>query len=122
MANRPLALITGASSGIGLELARRFAVHGYDLVIAADDSAVEAAALELRSAGPETVQVEALKLDLSESDGVQRLYSSLGGRVPDAAALNAGFGLGGAFVETDLATELKMIDLNVGSTVHLAKP
>jgi uncharacterized protein len=119
--NRPLALVTGASSGIGLELARQFAVHGYDLVIAAENDAVETVASELRTAGPATVQVEAVKVDLATSDGVQRLYSALASRPVDAAALNAGVALGGAFVENDLADELRMIDLNVKSTVHLAK-
>ncbi|MEV8378783.1 SDR family NAD(P)-dependent oxidoreductase [Kribbella sp. NPDC056861] len=117
MPTRPLALVTGASSGIGPELARRFALHGYDLVIAAEDSKIEAAATELRVAGPETVQVEALKLDLSQTKGVQLLYSALNGRVPDAIALNAGFGLGGSFAENDLSVELTMIDLNVRSTL-----
>jgi short-subunit dehydrogenase len=67
------------------------------------------------------VQVEAVQVDLTSAEGVQRLYGALGGRVPDAAALNAGVGLGGAFVENDLGAELAMIDLNVKSTVHLAK-
>jgi short-subunit dehydrogenase len=119
--NRPLAVVTGASSGIGLELARQFAAHGFDLVVAAEDDAIETMAVELRTAGRHPVQVEAVRVDLAEPDGVQRLYTALNGRDVDAAALNAGTALGGAFLDNDLATELKMIDLNVSSTVHLAK-
>jgi short-subunit dehydrogenase len=118
---RPLALVTGASSGIGLELAKQFASHGHDLVIAAENDAVQAVAVELRTAGTTPVQVEAVKVDLATSDGVQRLYSALGSRRVDAVALNAGTGLGGAFADNDLAAELRIIDLNVKSTVHLAK-
>lgn len=117
----PLTLVTGASSGIGLELARQFAKHGHDLVIAAENDAVEAVAVELRTAGDTPVQVEAVKVDLATSDGVQRLYTALNGRPIDAAALNAGVGLGGPFAGNDLAAELGIIDLNVRSTVHLAK-
>lgn len=119
--NRPLALVTGASSGIGLELARQFARHDYDLVVAAENDAIETAAVELRTAGQHPVQVEAVQVDLAEPDGVQRLHTALGGRPVDAAALNAGIGVGGPFVENDLGTELKLIQLNVTSTVHLAK-
>jgi uncharacterized protein len=119
--NRPLALVTGASSGIGLELAKQFAINGYDLVIAAENDAVETAAIELRTAGATPVQVEAVKADLATSDGVQRLYTALDSRQVDAAALNAGVGKGGAFVDNDLSDELRVIDLNVTSTVHLTK-
>jgi uncharacterized protein len=118
---QPLALVTGASSGIGLELAKQFARHGYNLVIAAENDAVETVAVELRTAGDATVQVEAVKVDLATSDGVQRLHTAVGSRRIDVAALNAGVGLGGAFAENDLAAELAMIDLNVKSTVHLTK-
>ncbi|WP_112249289.1 SDR family NAD(P)-dependent oxidoreductase [Kribbella monticola] len=118
---QPRALVTGASSGIGLELAKQFASHGYDLVVAAENDAIESVAVELRTAGTTPVQVEAVKVDLATSDGVQRLYSALGSRRVDAAALNAGIGLGGAFADNDLAAELRIIDLNVKSTVHLAK-
>jgi uncharacterized protein len=119
--HRQLAVVTGASSGIGLELARQFAQHGFDLVIAAEDDAIQTVAPELRTAGSHTVQVEAVQVDLAGSEGIQQLASSLGGRPVAAAALNAGIGLGGRFVETDLATELRVIDLNVKSTVALAK-
>jgi uncharacterized protein len=120
--NGQLALVTGASSGIGLELARQFAKHGFDLVIAAEDDAIETVAPELRTAGQRSVRVEAVRVDLATPEGVQRLVTCLGDRPVAAAALNAGIGLGGSFAENDLAAELRIIDLNVKSTVALAKP
>jgi uncharacterized protein len=118
---RPLALVTGASSGIGKELAGQFAENGFDLLIAAEDSAIESVAGELRTGGAD---VEAVQVDLSKPDGVEQLYSRVSSlrRPLQAAALNAGVGAGGAFVgETKLEDELRIIDLNVRSTVHLAK-
>ena len=117
---KQLALVTGASSGIGLELARQFAEHGFDLVLNAEDAGVEAAAVELRATGAD---VRAVQADLSTYDGVEQLYAAAAGtgRPLDAVALNAGVGLGGLFLETDLAREIEMIQLNVTSTVHLAK-
>jgi short-subunit dehydrogenase len=110
----PLAVVTGASSGIGLELARQFAEHGFDLIVAAEDEAIGAAASEL---GAEAVQV-----DLGTEQGVEELYARIAGRPVDALALNAGIGAGGAFAtDTDLRQELQIVDLNCRSTVHLAK-
>ena len=115
-----LALITGASSGIGFELAKQFAQHDYDLVIAADGPGVETAALELAEFG---TQVEPVQVDLRDPDGVETLYqrATKGGRTIDAAALNAGTATGDSFVDSDLDDNLSAIDLNVRSTVHLAK-
>ncbi|PJE95465.1 oxidoreductase [Streptomyces carminius] len=117
---RPLALVTGASSGIGLELARQFAEHGFDLVVNAEDDRLADAAEELRTAGTDVLLVRA---DLRGYDEVERLWSAVTatGRPVTAAALNAGVGQGGAFTDTDLADELDIIDLNITSTVHLAK-
>ncbi|SDQ07045.1 SDR family oxidoreductase [Quadrisphaera sp. DSM 44207] len=117
---RPLALVTGASSGIGLELARQFATHGFDLVVAAEDAGLEAAAQDLRGTG---AAVEAVRVDLATADGVEELHrrATAGGRPVAAAALNAGIGSGGPFAETPLERELRLVDLNVRGTVHLAK-
>jgi short-subunit dehydrogenase len=123
---RPLAAVTGASSGIGLELARQFAENGFDLIIAAEDSAIDRVAAELSAAtGANVVSV---RVDLARPDGPDVLYARIQdlGRPVDAIALNAGIGAGGAFAAddltaTDLHDELRIVDLNVRSTVHLAK-
>jgi short-subunit dehydrogenase len=118
--HHPFAVVTGASSGIGLELARQFADHGYDLLVSAEDDRIEAAADQLRQGG---ANVQTAQADLRTFDGVEQLYATITatGRPIDAVALNAGVGQGGAFVETDLIDELEIIAVNVASTVHLAK-
>lgn len=118
---RPLAVVTGASSGIGYELAQQFAQNGYDLLICAEDAGIRQAASSLQSGGS---NVHAVQVDLATYDGVERLYEEIKNRgVPvDAIAINAGVGAGGDFArETDLKDELAVINLNVVSTVHLAK-
>jgi short-subunit dehydrogenase len=116
---RPLAVVTGASSGIGFELAKQFATNGFDLIIAAEDAELETAEKELRSFG---ATVEAVRVDLASDAGVDELYGHLKDRRVAAAALNAGRGAGGAFAtDTAVEDELEIIDLNVRSTVHLAK-
>ena len=118
--NSLFAVVTGASSGIGLELAKQFAQHGFDLLIAAEDDGIESAAEELRSLG---AQVDSVRVDLATYDGVEQLYARLSGsgRPLDAIAINAGVGVGGAFADNDLSDELNLIALNVTSVVHLAK-
>lgn len=119
--DRKLAVITGASSGIGFELAKVFAEEGFDLIVAAEDEELQAAASELNQVGR---GVEAVRVDLSRPEGVEELYEKAraDGRAIDALCLNAGIGAGGDFArETELAKELRLVDLNVRSTVHLAK-
>jgi short-subunit dehydrogenase len=118
--NKPLAVVTGASSGIGLELAKQFAEHGYDLVIAAEDAELDAAASSLRGMG---AQVDSVRTDLARPEGVEELFERVAGtaRPVAAAAINAGVGIDGAFVgETKLEDHLEVVDLNVRSAVHLA--
>ncbi|HEX4307552.1 MAG TPA: SDR family NAD(P)-dependent oxidoreductase [Solirubrobacterales bacterium] len=119
--DRQLAVVTGASSGIGFELAKVFAEEGFDLIVAAEDEELDGACGELSQVGN---VAEAVRIDLSRPQGVEFLYEkiSANGRPVDALCLNAGIGAGGEFArETDLAKELRLIDLNVRSTVHLCK-
>jgi short-subunit dehydrogenase len=116
----PLAVVTGASSGIGYALAEEFARHGFDLLIAAEDVGITVAGDRLRSLGP---RVDSVQVDLATYDGVEQLVHQMraDGRAVDAIAINAGVGVGGAFAEQDLGEVLNLIALNVTSSVHLAK-
>jgi uncharacterized protein len=116
---RKLALVTDGSGGIGFELAGVFARNGYDVVIAAEHDEVYAAADTL--SGPDAT-VRAVQVDLRKSENVEKLYrdATSMGRPLDAAALNAGTGRGGKFVDGDLEADLNIVDLNVRSTVQLA--
>jgi uncharacterized protein len=115
-----LALVTGASSGIGYSLAMELGRRGYDLAICSSGERLESAAAELRTTG---VDVTPIMEDLSTRNGVTELWNSVMdiGRPIDVACINAGVGVGGKFAETDLATELKMVELNCVGVVHLAK-
>jgi short-subunit dehydrogenase len=117
---RQFAVVTGASLGIGLELAKQFAQNNFDLLIAADSDRVSAATAELEALG---ARVQSIKTDLATHEGVHQLQSAIqaAGRPVDAIAINAGVGVSGAFTETDLSEELNMVNLNVISTLHLAK-
>jgi short-subunit dehydrogenase len=118
---RPLAVVTGASSGIGYELAKQFAQNGYDLVVAAEDSGIGTAAASLAEFG---TRVSDVRVDLAGYDGVEELYAYLvaTARPVAAVALNAGVGVSGDFArQTELRDELRLIELNITSAVHLAK-
>ena len=119
MANQ-LAVVTGASSGIGYNLAKVFAENGFDLVIASSGDRLDKAEADFRSMG---VGVTAIQEDLSTYDGVMSFWRQVhaAGRPVDAIAINAGIGVGGLFVETDLEEEIKLVRLNVEGTMHIAK-
>jgi short-subunit dehydrogenase len=115
---RPLALVTGASSGIGLELARQFVDNGFDVVITAEDD-LTAAQSSLSAGG---AKVWAVQADLSTYEGVERVWSAVPDVGLDTLALNAGVGVNGDFTrDIPLEDDLRLIALNVTSAVHLAK-
>lgn len=117
---RPLAIVTGASSGIGLHLAKELAARGYDLVVSAENQEIHDAADSLRGAG---TQVWAVQSHLATADGVEELLTAVEdvGRPVDVLCLNAGVGNAGPFIETSLEDDLRLIALNVAAPVNLAK-
>jgi uncharacterized protein len=116
MAEKGLAIVTGASSGIGYELARCAAQEGFELLICAEDAGIEAAAQKLRAEG---ARVAAVQADLSTRAAVERLVEATRGRPVEALIANAGIGLGGAFLEQEILDALKVVNVNVGGTVVL---
>jgi len=118
MSERKIALITGASSGIGRELAKLAAAEGYDLIVAADEPLVDAAA-GLLAKGVEVVAVEA---DLATPSGVEKLLAAAGGRPIDVLVANAGHGLGHGFLDQDVAEWRHVIDTNITGTLLLLQP
>ncbi len=119
--SKPLAVVTGASSGIGYELAKQFAEHGFDLLISSNSDRIMDAARSLEALG---ANVETVQADLASYEGVESLFQRMrnAGRPVDTVVINAGVGVGGDFARsTDLESELNLIRLNVISPVHLAK-
>lgn len=115
-AARPLAVVTGASSGIGYHLAMLAAQHGYDLVVAADRPLAQAVA-DFKAAGAQ--EVHAVETELASRQGVDDLVNELQGREVDALMANAGHGLGGRFLDQDFAAIQHVIDTNVTGTIYL---
>jgi short-subunit dehydrogenase len=114
------AVVTGASSGIGFELARELGLQGFDLLIVSNSKKIFEAQQKLEDEG---IASEALEANLSTYEGVEHLYRCIRnfGQPLDAIAINAGVGVGGSFTETNLRDEINLINLNVISTVHLTK-
>jgi uncharacterized protein len=115
-----LALVTGASSGIGLSLAKELAARGYDIVVSSAGARLDEASSELAARG---IQVTPVQADLATREGIEELWSRVKaiGSALDVACLNAGVGVGGLFSETDLDDELNLVNLNCLGTVQLAK-
>ncbi len=113
--SRGLAVVTGASSGIGFELARCCAADGFDLIVCADEPAIEAAAARLRNG----VSVTPVQADLGTSEGVQRLMDALDAHEIDILIANAGIGARGAFLDQRWDETRAVIDLNVRGTLLL---
>jgi short-subunit dehydrogenase len=114
--SRPFAIVTGASTGIGFELARQCAANGFDLLIAADEASIERAGQELQGAGAEVLSVQA---DLATIDGVDKMLSAATGRPIDALLANAGRGLGKAFLDQDFDDIRRVVETNVTGTLYL---
>ncbi len=111
-----LAIVTGASSGIGLELARLAVQDGFDLLIAADRGDLEATAAMLRAGGR---RVDVVKDDLANKEGVEALVDAVGGRPVELLFANAGHGLGGAFLDQQFDDITHVLDTNVTGTIYL---
>jgi short-subunit dehydrogenase len=116
----PLAVVTGASTGIGRAIAQELVERGYDVVVAAEEAEIQRAASELGASGRAVLPVQ---VDLAHPAGVEALHHKVGeqGRPVAVGVLNAGIGVNGRFDRTPLEDDLRLVDLNVRSTVHLAK-
>jgi uncharacterized protein len=113
---RKLAVVTGASTGIGYELARECAGSGFDLVVAADEPRIHRAADDFRSEG---AIVDAVEVDLATLEGVDRLCAATAGRPVAALLANAGCGLGKAFLDQPFAGIRHVVDTNITGTLYL---
>jgi short-subunit dehydrogenase len=109
-------MVTGASSGIGYELAIFCAKDGFDLIVVADEPKIEEAAKQFQNYG---VEVTAVQADLATREGVDKFYDAAKGRQVDALLANAGHGLGGGFLDQDFDDVKHVIDTNVTGTVYL---
>jgi len=116
--NKPFAIVTGASSGIGLELAAICAQEGFDLLVAADRPEIESAAERFRHVGADVTVVEA---DLATTEGVDQLWATAAGRPVDALLANAGHGQGHGFLDQDFDDARHVVDTNITGTIYLVQ-
>ncbi|SFG39183.1 Short-chain dehydrogenase [Halobacillus alkaliphilus] len=120
MVNRKFVMITGSTSGLGFELAKLFANDGYDVAMSGSSEDIYQSAKEIEKLG---VEAYPFKADASTYDDVEEFWKFVKSkdRKLDSAVLNVGIGMGGSFLENDLQEELKLIDINISGTVHMAK-
>jgi short-subunit dehydrogenase len=118
MSSRKLAIVTGASSGIGLEIAKLAAQDGYDLIVAADTPFVEAGPA-LKDFGVDVQEIEA---DLATQQGLDQLLGAVGGREVDVLVANAGHGLGHGFLDQSPSEWQHIINTNITGTLLLIQP
>ena len=111
-----LAIVTGASTGIGFELATLAARNGYDLVVVANEPLINAAAADFKQFG---TQVDAVEADLSTIDGVDTLLAATQGRRVDLLCANAGHGLGRGFLDQSVKDWRMVVDTNITGTIYL---
>jgi uncharacterized protein len=114
--SKPLAVVTGASTGIGYELAKCCAENGFDLVVAADEPKIKKAAEDFERLG---AKVDALEADLATLAGVDKLYDVIGGRPVAALLANAGRGLGKGFLDQDFTDVMRVVNTNITGTIYL---
>jgi uncharacterized protein len=113
---KPLAVVTGASTGIGYELAKCCAQDGFDLVVVADEGQIQNAAEDFRALG---AKVDAVQADLATFEGVDDLYGTVSGRPVDALLANAGRGLGKGFLDQDFDDVMRVVNTNITGTIYL---
>jgi uncharacterized protein len=118
MSSRRLAIVTGASSGIGLEIAKLAAQDGFDLIVAADTPFVEAGPA-LQEFG---VQVQEVETDLATQRGVEQLLAMVAGRPVDVLVANAGHGLGHGFLDQSPEEWQHIVNTNITGTLLLIQP
>jgi short-subunit dehydrogenase len=113
---KQLAVVTGASAGIGYYLADEAAKRGFDLVVAADEARIERSAKEFGMRGAD---VKAVQADLATKAGVEKLYAAIGNRPVDVLMANAGRGLGNGFLDQDFEEARRVIETNITGTLYL---